>query len=1076
MSDQTEAGRPGAEPAPAYEFLEVLGRGGMGVVHKAFEPELNRFVAVKVLHYDSPEQVERLMREARSQARLTHDNICRVYRVDRIGGRPCIVMQYIDGKPLSEVVGELSLEQKVRILAKVADAMHEAHREGLIHRDLKPGNLMMERDPDGDWKPYVLDFGLVQELGKASLTRTGEVMGTPRYMAPEQAVGNIHALDRRTDVYALGAILYEMLSGKYAHEGETAVEILLGALHSEPRPLRGVAPNLPADLETITMKCLERDPARRYESARALAEDLRRFLDGEPILARKASLAYRLVRKARKHRGMVALTAVFLVVLAVLVGIGARMWWKQSERAALARQFGQEVERMEWLLRYARVLPLHDTRREMGLVRSRMSAIEQRMSTLGDLAAGPGGYALGRGCLALGEWERARGHLEKAWADDYRDPEVACALGLCLSELYRRELGEAQRISNPDLRKAQVERLESEYRKPTLEYLRLALASPGVQPAYVEGLIALQEKRYDAALASASHVLAADPWFYEARKLQGDIHRVVGREAIDSGELARGEEELRRAGKAYEDTVAIARSDASAYDSMALLCIDRMVLESLRGGPVDGEAAKALAAAGKALAAQPDRPGSLEVRTTVYLTQAQQGMRAGKDCTALLEAARRSAERVLAVDPRRINGYNHLGTASLMQALYVDLPRGKDPRGGLARAAQAFDRALALDPDHLSSLVNRGAAFAARSEYEMSKGIDPVASFDQAQASYERITNRYPQATPIFNNLANVYLRRGDWESAHGQDPRPTLQVCLANCERAVAANPAAPQPRNLHGAAWVAIARYECGRGQDPSTPCDRALKCFEEALARNPAYHLARNNVAETCVLRGNWEHAAGRDALPWAKRAREAAEAVIATQPSVLWEIHYNAGNAEFLAARCETDAARRQAALSLAHRHLEKALEVNPRQARIFALQAEIDLFAASRPGTPAALAEKLLQSAGENLARGLAIKPGDVDLNALRGFACLCRAASLPGKADAASEIGRGRDAVREVQGINLTHPLAQAVDLALSLREQELGGNTGKAAEFRERLTGYLRRHPLLEEGLGPFAASRPSA
>ncbi|MBP7867122.1 MAG: hypothetical protein KA419_14390 [Acidobacteria bacterium] len=822
------------------------------------------------------------------------------------------------------------------------------------------------------------------------------------------------------------------------------------------------------------MKCLERDPARRYESARALAEDLRRFLDGEPVLARKSSLAYRLVRKARKHRGMVALSAVFLAVLAVLVGVGVRMWWKQAERAALARQFGQEVERMEWLLRYARVLPLHDTRREMGQVRSRMSAIEQRISALGDLAAGPGGYALGRGCLALGEWERAKVHLEKAWANDYRDPEVAYALGLCLSELYRQGLGEAQRIANPDLRKAQMERLESDYRKPTLEYLRLALASPAVQPAYVEGLIALQEKRYETALAKASGALAADPWFYEARKLQGDIHRVVGREAIDKGDLARGEEELRRAGKAFEDAAAVARSDAATCDSIALLHIDRVVLESFRGGPVDAEAAKALSASARALVAQPDRPESLEVRASVYLTQAQQGMRAGKDCTPLLEAARNSAERLLTVAPRRVNGFNHLGTVFLMQALYVDLPRGKDPRDGLARAAQAFDRALALDPDHLSSLVNRGAAFAARAEFEVSKGIDPVASFDQSQASYERITNRYPQATPIFNNLANVFLRRGDWESAHGQDPRPTLQVCLANCEKAVAANPAAPQPRNLNGAVWVAIARYEGGRGQDPSIPCDRALKCFEEALARNPAYHLARNNEAETCVLRGNWEHAVGRDALPWVTRARKAAEAVISTQPRMLWEIHYNAGNAEFLAARCETDPARREAALSRAHRHLEKALEVNPRQARVFALQAEIDLFAASRPGTPAALAEGLLKAAGENMDRGLSVKPGDVDLNALRGVACLCRTVALTGKIDAASEIERGREAVREVQNVNLTHPLAQAVDLALSVQEQALRGNPGKAAESRVLLVRFLQSHPLLEEGLGPFAVSRP--
>ncbi|HEX8110952.1 MAG TPA: serine/threonine-protein kinase, partial [Kofleriaceae bacterium] len=293
-----------------YEPIRLLGRGGMGRVFLARDLRLGREVAIKFMLGETPQLARRIVAEARAQARVNHDRVCKVYEVGEIRGRVYIAMQYINGRPLSELGSELTLEEKVIVIREAAFGMAEAHRVGLIHRDLKPSNIMVERAPDGELRPYVMDFGVARDW-MGSVTLTGTVVGTPNYMAPEQAQGEGTQLDRRADVYSLGATLYALLTRRPPAEGSNALAVLMRVCTDEPVRPRTIDPDVPVDLEAIAMKCLEKERAARYDSARALADDLTRFLAGEPVAARaSAGVRYRVRKWLRRRRRLVAGVAI----------------------------------------------------------------------------------------------------------------------------------------------------------------------------------------------------------------------------------------------------------------------------------------------------------------------------------------------------------------------------------------------------------------------------------------------------------------------------------------------------------------------------------------------------------------------------------------------------------------------------------------------------------------------------------------------------------------------------------------------------------------------------------------------
>ncbi len=271
-----------------YELLEVLGRGGMGVVYRARQVNLNRTVAVKMIlegRLASTSDVQRFQIEAQAAGRLSHSNLVTVYEIGELDGRHFYSMDYIDGVSLADLVrdGPQDSKRAARYLQTIAEAIHLAHDNGILHRDLKPANVLI----DGDDEPHVTDFGLAKLAGDDSgLTASGATLGTPSYMPPEQAAGNRSKVNRTSDIYSLGAILYALLTGGPPFRKETVVETMFDVIHTDPTPIRSINSEVDRDLETICLKCLQKRPGRRYQTAQELAEDLGRYLRDEPIHAK----------------------------------------------------------------------------------------------------------------------------------------------------------------------------------------------------------------------------------------------------------------------------------------------------------------------------------------------------------------------------------------------------------------------------------------------------------------------------------------------------------------------------------------------------------------------------------------------------------------------------------------------------------------------------------------------------------------------------------------------------------------------------------------------------------------------
>src|SRR5437868_4067866 len=312
-----------------YELLKQIGRGGQGVVFRARQKSLNRIVALKVIglgHWATEAHLKRFRLEAEAAASLKHPVIVPTHAVGERDGSCYFSMKFIEGGQLDEVARReaMPIRRAVELIAKVARIVHYAHEHGILHRDIKPGNILLDKNGE----PHLTDFGLARLVeAESTITGTLEAMGTPSYMAPEQAAGEHTKVSKATDVYGLGAVFYQLLTGHPPFAGGTTYETIKLLLETEPRQPRRLNPKVDRDLSTICLKCIEKDPKRRYSSALALAEDLEHWLKHEPVLARRSGIFIR-GRKWVRRNPTSALLAASLIGLAAV--IGWNVWKSES--------------------------------------------------------------------------------------------------------------------------------------------------------------------------------------------------------------------------------------------------------------------------------------------------------------------------------------------------------------------------------------------------------------------------------------------------------------------------------------------------------------------------------------------------------------------------------------------------------------------------------------------------------------------------------------------------------------------------------------------------------------------------
>ncbi len=820
-----------------YELVRPLGAGAMGEVFLARDVKLGRLVALKLLSADSDRHVARCLREARAQARISHDGVCQVFEAGRRDGRPFIAMRYVDGPSLATGAAELTLAEKLQIFRDLALALHEAHGQGVIHRDVKPSNVLIERLPDGRLRPVLTDFGLAFDVQRGDqASQTAGMIGTPAFMSPEQARGEIQLLDRRSDVYSLGATLYFLLAGRPPFEGDNLLDLLLQLEDQQPTPLRQLVRSLPEDLEVIVLKCLAKDPSDRYESALALAEDIARHIAGEPIRGRRLGRVKRVRLLARRHPRIAGAGVAFALSLLVLGGFAAQSAREASrarasarELAELGRRLGQETKELEWVLRAERMLPLHDVGPAEARVRERLGTLRGLLT--GGAGDGPIHNALGRGHLALGEIDEALAALRAAYARGERDPDLHWALGYALVEKHDRVLAETRGTVGPEA-EAQQQELAATYLAPAREHLAHSRGAQATSSGMLEALIAYSAGDLERALRLARRTARQEPLFYEAHALAGQILNRWGHVVSTGGNRIAAGALFEAASDAYEAAARVGRSDGALYGALTETWISRMRwkfdLHDLLG-PTAG----ALVAADRTIACDRRKPLGHRLKALIY--QAAGAQLGARGSAIFLQRSAAAARATLERAPDDWGALSILGVY-LRRSIEPIESQLLDPRPTLLAAVSYLERAQRLRPGIPSAANSVGVARTTEASERLALGLDPVPAARAALEAYDLALRLDPTSQSSSANAIWVLAMLAEWQVEHGRwDPileaRALIYLTIAKMMRKKFLTPVFNRSLLL-----VARLRHAVGAGQPTAELAAAARALIEESARVSP------------------------------------------------------------------------------------------------------------------------------------------------------------------------------------------------------------------------------------------------
>ncbi|MBI3269287.1 MAG: protein kinase [Planctomycetes bacterium] len=782
-----------------YVVLNELGRGGMGTVYRARQPDLDRDVALKVLSdgETSQEGIRRFFREAQAAARLNHPSIVSVYDVGSVDGKYYIAMEYVEGPTLRKLTkgGKVPVRVVLTVLRDIARGIHYAHQNGIVHRDVKPHNILIQQPPGGE-DPFapgarpgaapvhltakIADFGLAKEIhSRDQLTLSGQILGSPSYMSPEQARGDPSEIDGTSDVYCLGATLYDAVTGKPPFEGENAYRILFQVLNESPRSPRALAPNLHRDVETIILKSLEKDRARRYAGADLFADDLDRFLAGEPILARPPGRVERVVRLLRKQRVLAITVGVAAILLAGLGGYfldaTGRLLASLTETDLARRRAREEGERLRHAAEDAAVARTATERRlaaaeaDLETTRAARAAVEAEADKLrGELASAQ--RALGdsrkanasrsterdarqrsleayhRGLLTKNP-ERALAEFAKALKEDPLSCETwtasaACYLAVGKAEAAIKDLDQALSVGGPNALfayylRAQAWRASGQEARALEDLAEVVKRAPEADLALLEIAELFHGRReFAREVLLLRGVLEAHPESTDALRMLAEAHLAVGKAGEAEDVASRLVDRQPNVGAAFglraRALLALGNAAGARSDLDMALGLDPSNAEALRlrAGVAAGEGQVATALSDLWLATR-IAPADAEARLALARLLAAQG-RAEEALPILAPLVTDEAHvpEALALRGQALLAHGDPKEAghALDLALHFTKPEARSPelwfwrgmaahyQGEIANALEHYTRALAVSPKFVPALLLRAAAYARQTD------------------------------------------------------------------------------------------------------------------------------------------------------------------------------------------------------------------------------------------------------------------------------------------------------------------------------------------------------------------------